>query len=892
MIRNGTEDPHTLTILETTEELGSELKKGLASAEAGHRLAALGPNRLAAEKPVSPLQILLRNCSNIIVYLLAAAGAAAFIMGDVVEGEAVIIAILIAIVSGFVTEFKAQQSVRSLQNLIRTHAKVRRDGVLREVDSAEIVPGDLIFLEEGDSVTADARIVESSGLSVIEASLTGESEAVDKEPDITFQRDIPLGDRRNMVYAGTAVARGNGYAVVTATGLHTEVGRISTLIAEQKQEKSPLEQQLNRLGTSLMIFAGVVAVVVTLFGILAGQPVYEMITIGIILAIAAIPEALPAVSTITLAIGMRTMAARNALVKSLPAVETLGSTTVICTDKTGTLTENQMTVKKIILPGMVEYEVTGSGYAPEGDILARTDGNKEALNELLTAGTLASNATIMEQEGLYDVIGDPTEGGIVAVAMKGGLERSDLEANGYHRLGELPFNSADKFMATLYDTPSGNTLFVKGAPDILLEKSAAAPAEAAAWKEKNRELSESGMRVIAVGRISDCPGESDEQALRGLLSNSQGRPLELLGLFGITDPPRKDVAQAVAVAREAGIRVIMITGDHPGTALSIAAQIGISGSGSVLTGREMDRLSASQLAERIRETSIFARVSPENKLQIVRALNIAEEVTAMTGDGVNDAPALKGADIGVAMGIRGTEVAKEAADMILTDDRFSTIVRAVEEGRAIFDNIQKFVFYLFSCNVVEIVLIFLAIALDLPLPVLALQILWLNLVVDVLPAMSLAWEPGEEGIMQRRPRDPGRGIVTRRFMLDILISGAMIGLGALGGFWYALSQGYGEIPARTISFSILAVGQLFHIFNVRRAGSFGLDRSLLQNPVMLVALASSLLLQAAAVYLPGLQRVLTTASLNPRHLLVVLTGSVLPMLLIQLLWKTRKPKEG
>jgi P-type Ca2+ transporter type 2C len=918
--------PHTQTVVEVSQKLESDRRNGLSSSEAAARLEAYGKNELKAAKKVSPWKILLHNIKNIIVYLLLLAAVAAFVMGDTVEGIAVIIAILIAVVSGFITEYKAQKSVEALQKMIKTTAKVKRDGKVIEIQSSELTVGDLLYLEEGDSVTADARLVETSHAAAMESALTGESEAVDKDHEALCEADAPLGDRTNMVFAGTAVTRGNGYALVTATGMQTEMGKISGMLEGQEQEQTPLEKQLDRLGKSLIYFAAGVAVAITLFGILAGEPIVEMITIGIILAIAAIPEALPAVSTITLAIGMRTMAGKHALVKSLPAVETLGSTTVICTDKTGTLTENQMTVKQVFLPGGTIAAISGSGYDPTGNF--SIDGQPvesvTELHALLEAGMLSSNASLTFADGFWQVVGDPTEGGIIAAGRKAGLGRSSLEDSEdsgeglfgkteqvrlqeMERIGEIPFNSKDKYMAVACTRKRADSaaasaaasvgvpesaVYIKGAADVLIDMAKLDDEQQKQWQTWSEEMAGEGMRVLAAGRIRNYTGDGSEASIRSALENN----IEILGLFGIIDPPREDVKQAIAEARNAGIRVIMITGDHPKTARFIASQIGITDADAadgdkVLTGREMDRLSDEELAEKIRTVSVFARVSPENKLQIVRALNIDEEVTAMTGDGVNDAPALQGADIGIAMGIRGTEVAKEASDMILTNDRFSTIVDAVREGRAIFDNIEKFVFFLFSCNVVEIVLIFLAIAFGLPMPVLALQILWLNLVVDVLPAMSLAWEPGEAGIMQRKPKDPKRGIVNRPFLINILISGALIGLGALAVFWIGLANGYSEELARTASFTTLAVGQLIHIFNVRKKHSFGLDATLFRNPVLLIALGSSLLLQAAVVYIPFMQRVMGTRALNVRQLGLVFLGSAVPTLLIQVIRLLQQKKK-
>ena len=875
---------HTKTEQDVIGLLATDPKNGLSQQEAARRLAEFGPNAIAGGAGVSAWKILLHNLNNIIVYLLIVAAAVAFAMGDTVEGIAIIIAILIAVLSGFISEYKAQKSVESLQNLVKTIAKVVRDGTVRQVESTALVVGDLLFIEEGDSVTIDGRIIQTSNFACNESALTGESEAVEKEDAVLQGEKISIGDRKNMVHAGTAATRGNAYAIATSAGMDTELGRISSMLDQEKKSSTPLEQQLDKLGKTLIVISAVVALIVTVMGVLAGEQLYAMIKIGIILAIAAVPEALPAVSTITLALGMRTMASHNALVKNLPAVETLGSTTVICTDKTGTLTENQMTVTKVHVVSEAAYEVEGTGYSPVGNILS---GDKEVLLDehedlakLIHAGVLCSNATLVEDDG-YSVIGDPTEGALVVLGRKASIDRKSLEAHGFTRIGELPFNSRDKYMVTAYTDKSGsNRLYIKGASDILIGLSKSPDAVSRSLTGANDALADQGLRVLAIGEIDDYEGDGSEQSIREAMESG----FTLLGLVGIIDPPREDVKEAIREAREAGIRVIMITGDHPKTAKIIAGRIGMDQSGEVITGAMMDDMSTEELAEKILVTSIFARVSPENKLQIVHALNADHEVTAMTGDGVNDAPALNGADIGIAMGIRGTEVAKEASDMILTDDRFSTIVDAVREGRVIFDNIEKFIYFLFSCNFIEIMVIFAAIVLRIPMPILALQILWLNLVVDVLPAMSLAWEPGEPGVMKRKPRDPQKAIVTRSFLIKVLGNGALIGLGTFAAFVISLWSGMDETIARTIAFSTLAFGQLLHIFNVREKESFGFDKSLLKNPFLLLSLALSAVLQLLVIYLPFFNRVMETAPLNAGHWLFVLAGSCIPLALIQL-WR-------
>ena len=868
------EKPYALTKDDILKKLEVNIDSGLSEDEVAKRRAEYGENVLEAREKVSALKIFMHNANNIIVYLLILASGVSFAMDEPVEGFAVIVAILIAVLSGFISEYKAQKSVESLQKMTRTVAKVRRNGKIMEVESHHLVIGDVLYIEEGDLVTADSYIIEDKNFATIESALTGESESMDKHSDFVGEADTPIGDRKNMVFTGTAATRGNTYAVVTAIGMDTEIGKISDMIRTDEKTVTPLEDQLNRLGKTLILFSAVVALAVTVLGISYGEDLYAMIKIGIIIAIASVPEALPAVSTITLAIGMKTMAGHNALVKSLPAVETLGSTTVICTDKTGTLTENQMTVKHIYHAALDRtFDVEGEGYDPDGKIVDYD----QALEELIIAGVLCSNATLVKEENDYKIIGDPTEGGLVVLGEKASLTKDELEKNGYTRIGEVPFNSTDKYMVTAYDMKDDEKrLFIKGAPDVLIKMAKAEEKDVNQWNKVNDDMTHEGMRVLAIAQIKNYQDDTDEASMSKALE--QG--LEILGFVGIIDPPREDVKEAIRVAQEAGIRVIMITGDHPGTASIIAQKIGMNNIDKVITGKEMDLMSDEDLAEEIKTTSVFARVSPENKLQIVRALNIDDEVTAMTGDGVNDAPALNGADIGIAMGIRGTEVAKEASDMILTDDRFSTIVDAVKEGRVIFDNMEKFIYFLFSCNVVEILAIFLSIMFRLPIPILALQILWLNLVVDVLPAMSFAWETGEGDIMKRMPRDPKQAIINKDFLIKISVSGILIGVGSLAAFAYGLSR-YDLDTARTIAFATMAFGQLFHVLNVRKKHTFGLDQSILKNPFLIGALVISASLMLLVIYLPFFNDVMYTKPLDAYKWWVILLCASIPTVLIQ-----------
>lgn len=855
---------------------------GLTREEVEKRQKKYGFNELEQKDSLSALEILWHNINNIIVYLLGTAVIISLFMGEWIEAGAVFVALLIAVLTGFFVELKAQNSVESLQKMIFTTTKVLRDDQVMEIESRELVPGDIMILEEGDAISADGRLLSSSNFAVVEAALTGESEPVEKDANQVFEDEQALGDRINMVFSGTAVTRGNARALVTSTGMKTEVGQISSLIDRNAAQKSPLDKELNKLGKLLIVLALVAALLVIVVGLLNNQDMVQILHIAIILAIAAIPEALPAVSTITLSRGMRIMSNHKALVKSLSAVETLGSTTVIASDKTGTLTENQMTVEMIRLGDQKSYEVTGRGYEPIGHILEqnqevslplskvlRGEEAPDALSTFVLHSLVASNAQLSLSEEQsdetdrkeYKIIGDPTEGSLVVLAAKNQLTYQDLSENGWERLAEIPFSSEDKYMAVLVQTPSGRRIVAKGAPDVLVKNFISDENAKKYWLEQNESLASEGMRVLAVASLL-VDDEASVDHFQTDFEQYLGQ-FKIDGLAGIMDPPREDVKDSVAKTQAAGISVKMITGDHPKTASVIAKQIGIIGSENTMTGREIDQLVGTpDFAQRVKDTAVFARVSPENKLQIVQSLQAESQVVAMTGDGVNDAPALNGSDIGIAMGIRGTEVAKETASMILTDDCFSTIVSAVEIGRSIFDNIKKYVLFLFSCNMVEIVTVLLTIIFALPMPLQALHILYLNLVIDIGPAMALAFEGPEANIMNRPPRKSSGGLVNKAFLTRILLGGGVIALSSFLIFAYALEKEASLAYAQTATFTFMAFAQLLHIFNVRKPGGFGLDPSLWKNKILVGAMLFSLSLQLGAIYLPFMNPILGTEPLT------------------------------
>ena len=888
---------------EVIDELETSKTEGLSDQEVSERLETYGENKLQESDSKSKWEILLDNLNNIIVYLLAVAAIISIAMGDWIEAIAVMLAVFISVLTGYFVETKAQKSVEALQNMVNTSVHVIRNGEEIEIDSSQLVPGDVMVLGEGDAIAADGRLLTSNNFAVMEASLTGESEAVDKDPDATYDEEESIGDRLNMVFSGTAVTRGKAQVVVTGTGMETEVGRISEMMTGEKDMQTPLDKEVDQLGKALIVVAFIAAALVVAIGLFNGNPASEILHIAVILAVAAIPEAMPAVQTITLSNGMQTMAKHQALVKSLSAVETLGATSIIASDKTGTLTENQMMVESIIIKNDIQYEVSGSGYTPEGDITKDDEkvtfdidsiedvddlsDNKAVLLKLITDGYLSSDARLIERDQLddeeaaeleddaeeegnqdpYTIKGDPTDGALTVLGHKVGLSPQWEKDNDYKLVQEIPFDSEKKYMAALYHFPNDTyRLIVKGAMDVVLDLVATEDGEEDFWQEKNDILTADGNRVIALASytIKD-QGEADKVAddMQAWLDNNTDK-LTMDGLFGIIDPPRQDVKDAIAQTQAAGIQVKMITGDHPRTASVIARDIGIENHENTMTGKELDAIHEDKdFIDKIRDVAVFARVSPENKLQIVRAFQDEGNVVAMTGDGVNDAPALNGADIGVAMGIRGTEVAKEASDMILTDDAFGTIVDAVREGRIIFENIKKYISFLFACNMVEIVAILTTIVFMLPMPIQPLHILFLNLLVDIGPAIALAYEKAEANVMEHPPRNPESGLVNKTFLSRIIISGVIIGLGAFGVFYlfhniFGMSLAY----AQTATFTYMAIAQLFHILNVRRLSGFGLDKTFFQNKLLLAAMAFSVVLQLLVVYVPFLNNVFGTEPLT------------------------------
>ena len=892
--------PYQQSFEEVIAALGSNADRGLDASEAGQRLERDGTNELTAEAPRPAWRQFVQQFQSVLVILLmvAATISAGLWFAErhsVVPYEALAIfsVVLLNAIIGYVQESRAASAIAALRTMSAAQATVIRDGETRDLPASELVCGDIIVLEEGDTIPADARLIESSALQTAEAALTGESFPVVK--DIApITGDADLGDRRNMVYSGTTASSGRGRAVVTQTAMATEMGRIAGLLKQTPEESTPLQKELDRVGKVLgvivtVIAAVMIATILLLSGVRTLSGVFDVLILGVALAVAAVPEGLPAVVTAVLALGVQRMAKRKAIVRHLAAVETLGSATVIASDKTGTLTRNEMTVRRIVTASG-RVHVGGIGYEPVGALELEGGGPVEGdvqreLHRALTAADRVNNATIHEHEGRWVVQGDPTEGALIVATRKAGLLPADLQAR-FARIAEIPFSSERKLMTTIHRSEAADTevsVFMKGAPDVLLALCshelvgeaviALSDTRRVAISQANDALASEALRTIGVA-VRMIPAITAPLEYR---SQDVEHDMTFLGLIGMIDPPRDEAKDAVARARAAGIRPIMITGDHPQTAAVIARELGISLDGRVLAGAELAALSDEALTESVRNISVFARVSPEHKLRIVTALQRGSAIVAMTGDGVNDAPALKAADIGVAMGITGTDVVKEVADVVLMDDNFATIVAAVEEGRAIFSNIRKFLRFLLSSNIGEVMTMFVGVlSADLlglreegrafVLPLLATQLLWINLVTDGLPALALGLDPAEPGLMTRAPRPRGEGVLTRRMWAGIAFVGAIMSTGTLlvldaglpGGF----IEGSGTMRhAQSMAFTTMVLFQLFNVLNAR-SDEQSAFRGLFNNKWLWSAVTISVLLQIAAVHVPFLQVAFSTESLT------------------------------
>jgi Ca2+-transporting ATPase len=890
---------HARSAPEVVEEFQSDVVHGLSSLDAAKRLIDHGPNALGSTKQRSAFRILIHQFYSLIVVLLVLAAGVTLALGDKIEAVAVLFVVVLNAFIGFITEWKAARALAGLRKQAVAVARVLRDGEQRQLPAEALVPGDVVLLDAGDRVPADGRVTEEANLQVDEAVLTGESLPVTKSAAAVADPEAQLGEKMSMVYLGTAVTSGRAKLVVTATGTHTEMGKIGRLIEGVSAQRTPLEAKLAQLSRALLVIVIVLCAVIVVVGWLRGNSLLLMVEVGISLAIAAVPEGLLAVTTMTLAIGMQRMAKMNALVRRLPAVEALGSTAVICSDKTGTLTRNEMTVRAYEVAGR-RVEVTGTGYAAEGEFRIGAQriepttavGENGPLHLALRIGALCNDAKLDRSGESTKVLGDPTEAALIVAAEKAGLDQVAMERD-YLRTSEIPFSSETKRMATIHSTPDGHTVaYVKGSPSAVLAASVSvlgldgitpmSEESRSQLRAKNDALAASALRVLGLA-YRDLPAQHTDADVM--------RELTFVGFVGMIDPLRDEARRTIDLCRAAGIRVIMITGDQQATASEIARQLGLDldAKGNRLRtvhARELTGLSAEGWLDAVRNAAVFARVSPQHKLQIVDALQRLGHVVAMTGDGVNDAPALRKADIGIAMGIRGTEVAKESAAMVITDDNFSTIVSAVEQGRIIVHNILRFIHYLFSCNLAEILTVFATIMLGWPLPLGVLQILWLNLVTDIIPAMALALEPSAPGVMKRPPRDPKEPLMTLRFgwliiWQGILLSGCTLTAFAVGMHWYG-REGDGLRHAVTIAFMTLALTQTFHAFNARSRMRSALTSRMFTNPWLWGATLLCVLLQFAAVTVPLLRSVLHTVSPAAADWGLIAAGSLLPVVVVEL----------
>ncbi|WP_332448961.1 cation-translocating P-type ATPase [Methanoculleus sp.] len=851
-------DWYTLSAEDIGQKLGTG-PSGLSMEEVEGRLQRYGENVLREEARETRLQVFLRQFKSVLIAILLIAVAISFFVGAYIDAVAILIIVFLNALLGFSQEWQAGEAIEALKKMLVQHAVVIRDGRQEEIDASGIVPGDLVLLDMGERVPADLVIIEATSLEVDEAPLTGESSPVDKAPGV-LPSGTPLAERSNMAFSGTTVVNGRGQGVVVATGMETEFGRIAGLSQRVEDEPTPLARQMDRLGRDLGLIAIAIAVIAVVVGLLQQREFLEMFLIGVSLAVAVIPEGLPAVVTLTLALGIKSMMRKNCLIRHLPASETLGAVSVVCTDKTGTLTRNEMAVVRVRTPD-AEVAVTGTGYAPEGEFLVEEKPidplGEPGLRQFLRTVLLCNHATLTLEEGGWRILGTPTEGALVVAAAKAGLSREDAP----EAAEEFSFNSTRKRMTIIYPEEKGDVAHVKGAPEVLLSRSSRVLLEGSVvpLTEDLRDsllaeieaYASGGLRVLgAACRPLPAGIEWTEDAVE--------EDLIFLGFAGIVDPPRPEAAEAIRLSRSAGIDVIMITGDNPLTAYAIARDLGLSSEGA-LTGADLEAMTDDELEARLRTTKVLSRVTAEHKLRVIDVLSREKAVIAMTGDGVNDAPALKKASIGIAMGIKGTDVAKESSDMVLVDDNFASIVAGVEEGRREYDNIARFTRYLLSSNVGELVAIVGGLLLGLPLVLIPIQILWINLVTDGLTAIALGLEPAERDVMQRRPRDPGESILTRNAYLVILILGVWLGLLTIYVFSGLYEVDIGR--ARTMAFSGLVIFELYNVLNFRsfRFPLHGIG--FFTNPTLILAILGTLALQALVVYVPILQIFLGTAPL-------------------------------
>lgn len=885
---------------ELEKELKTSLSSGLTTSTAKEKLETHGPNELKAEERASLLSKFLDQFKDPLTLILIAAAVLSAVLGDLVETGIILAIVIINALLSVYQEGKAEEAVEALQKMSSPHAKVIRDGKEMELDASYLVPGDLVSLEAGDIVPADLRLIESSNLQIDESSLTGESVPVEKDASIEFNEEREIGDRDNYAHSSTIVSYGRAKGLVTTTGQDTEIGKIASSLSGQKDELTPLQVRLNSLSKTLGLIILAVCAVVLGVGLFRGYELLEMIMMAISLAVAAIPEGLSAIVTIVLSLGMTRMAEKNAIVKKLLAVETLGTVTTICSDKTGTLTQNEMTVQRIHVDGK-DIDVAGTGYDPVGDLSIDgrpfEDEDAPSLYTLVSIGALTNDASLVEEDGLYSIIGDPTEGALLSLAGKKGLKRKDLEEK-YPRIEEIPFDSDRKMMTTFHKNfIEGKVVsFTKGAPDIIIEKCTKklldgkvtdfTEAEKNQVMEETTSYAKDALRTLAYAFRSydSLPGEINSSEIE--------KDMIFVGFTGTIDPARPEAKEAIRECKSAGIDVVMITGDHIDTAVAIAKDLGIAESADqAILGRELNSMTENELREVVKTKNIFARVSPENKVQIVNALKANGHIVSMTGDGVNDAPALKRADIGVAMGITGTDVAKSTAEVILTDDNFATIVHAVEEGRIIYNNIKNFVSFLLSCNIGEVLVIFLAIVFGLPVPMTAIQLLWINLVTDSFPALALGVEKGTKDIMEEKPRDPKEPLLDKDTSIVIAIQSIAITIATLGAYYYGIkTYGLDSEGSRTLAFATLITSELLRAYSARNADHTLGEIGAFTNKTMVIATAVSFVLMVLVLYVPFLADLFDVIAPSIRDWAMIIGLSVIPLILGEIRKKVMRKK--
>lgn len=908
---------HQMSADELQQALDVNGNSGLSSEEAVKRREVHGANELSEGEKISPIALFLNQFKDFMVLVLMGATLISGLLGEYLDAVTIIAIIIINGILGFVQEFRAERSLRALKKLSAPTAHAIRDGEVVQIEADHLVPGDIIMLESGDRIPADIRWLETNACYVEESALTGESVPVNKHHQVIQDASIPLGDQKNFGFMGTMVTRGTGKGIVVRTGMNTEMGKIADLIQQTESMETPLQHRLEQLGKILIVLALALTVMVVIAGIMHGQPAYGMFLAGVSLAVAAIPEGLPAIVTIALALGVQRMIKRKAIVRKLPSVETLGCASVICSDKTGTLTQNKMTVTHLWLGGNV-LQVTGEGYEPFGQIMDSGKAvdlkNDQALRRLLQIAALCNNASLTEtlhaehskkkvkdeQQSSWEIKGDPTEGALVVLASKSGMTQQSLSSL-YNRVCEFPFDSERKRMSVQLKHQGGQLIFSKGAPDMLLDQ-----CSYIMWDGKvmpltgtlrqkvlaaNEAMAKSALRVLGMAyrdlkSYEQAPTEVDAEC-----------NLIFVGLTGMIDPPRKEVRDAIVTCSRAGIKTVMITGDHQTTAEAIANQLGIMQRGGLLyTGQQLAQMSDDELDDKVDDVYVYARVSPEHKLRIVKSLQRKGHVVAMTGDGVNDAPAIKAADIGIAMGITGTDVSKEASALILSDDNFSTIVAAIEEGRGIYENIRKFIRYLLASNVGEILTMFIAMMLGFPLPLVPIQILWVNLVTDGLPAMALGVDQAEKDLMEQKPRGAKENIFARRLGWKIISRGILIGIFTLLAFWLTLRVDWNSaeqlVKAQSVAFATLVMAQLIHVFDCRSSRSI-FHRNIFQNRYLVFAVLSSIALLLAVLYIEPLQPVFKTVSLDLRDWAITLVAAGVPTFVMGIgsVWSGRKPNK-